>query len=166
MNKKQSTAILGGGISVAVVAVYILVAYNGMSPYEPYATGFEHNFGSGVNHTFNEIWCLENKGFWEPVGTDCHFKTEENLIHANNVFAELHKTKVTGKTAENVCAILERICPEDPVFDAGFNPDRKETDFSLVKGQIEYNFIIKGTEIQYRTSDEMDKWIIFEDVKD
>lgn len=49
MDKKQSTIILGASLStvVVIVVVYLLVAYNGMLPYKPYATGFEHNFGMG-----------------------------------------------------------------------------------------------------------------------
>ena len=155
MDNKQSMVILGASISVAViVAAYLLVASDGMSPYEPYATGFEHNFGGGENQTFNENWCIDNKGHWEPVGTDCHFQTEEDLIRADVIFDKSSRIKITGQTAKNVCAILEIPCPENATFDAWFNTNGWYSKFDYTKGEKIYDFVIRGDDIEYKISED------------
>lgn len=126
-----------------------------MSPYEPYATGFEHNFGSGGgNQTFYENWCTDNKGYWESVGHNCHFQTEEDLIRADAIFDESSKSKITGQTAKNVCAILEIPCPENATFDAWFNTNGWYSKFDYTKGGKIYDFIIRGDTIEYKISED------------
>lgn len=116
---------------------------------------------SGGNMTFHKEWCSETNGDW--VDSFCHFENQEMFDKAKLAKDEAKKSKITGITAKNVCDILEIPCPDEPVFEANFNPNGGISGFAYVKGDVQYIFNVRGDEIKYQIQEEDSEWMTFGD---